>query len=500
MSSPRPPEPQSGAPAGAMRHSGVGPDQTEAQLERARQLAAHQADSRVSTNPRSLTIDLREGSGPSTGGTGAEPSADGYPVSHRTRAKRVGADPMADGPTQAPPNQPNVVVVTRRPQATGRATRLASRVRTNTSDARRYDWVLISCALALSLIGAVLVWSATRGRLLAADGDPNNFLTKHLLNLAIGVVLGWAVTRVDYRTLRAYTPLLYGFVITMLLVVLSPFGSTINGAKAWISLPAGFTIQPGEFAKIVVILALAMVLCERDVGADAPSNADVRYALIWAAGPIALIMLQPDLGTVLVIGTIIIAVIAVSNASVRWVLGLLGGAIAAGLLAIWLGVLDQYQLDRLLAFLDPEHDLQGIGYNTAQARIAIGGGGLFGQGLFNGNQTQGAFVPYQQTDFVFSVAGEELGLLGATVIIGLVATILWRGIQIARAARDPFGRLVATGVVAWFAFQAFENIGMNLGIMPVTGVPLPFVSYGGTSMFAAWIGIGLLQSVHIRSR
>lgn len=406
----------------------------------------------------------------------------------------------SDDPKLAPPNQPNVVVVTRRPAASGRVSKFADRVRTNATDFRRYDLVLIGCALALSIIGAILVWSATRGRLLASDSDPNNFLTRHLLNLVIGVVLGWLVTKVDYRTLRAYTPVVYGVVITLLLVVLSPLGVTINGAKAWITLPAGFTLQPGEFAKIVVILAMAMILAERDVGMDRPSDTDVRASLVWAAGPVALIMLQPDLGTVLVIGTIIIAIIAVSNARARWVVGLLGGAVAAAALAIALGVLDQYQLDRLLAFTDPERDLQGIGYNTAQARIAIGGGGLFGQGLFNGNQTQGAFVPYQQTDFVFSVAGEELGLLGATIIIGLVGVILWRGIQIARLARDPFGRLVATGVVAWFAFQAFENIGMNLGIMPVTGVPLPFVSYGGTSMFAAWIGIGLLQSVHLRSR
>lgn len=405
-----------------------------------------------------------------------------------------------DDPKLKPPNHPNVVVVTRRPAPSGRVARIASRVRSNTTDIRRYDPVLFGCGLALSLIGAILVWSATRGRLLATDDNPNNFLTRHLLNLAIGIVLGWAVTRVDYRTLRAYTPLVYGVVITMLLVVLSPIGTTINGAKAWITLPAGFTIQPGEFAKIIVILAMAMVLSERDVGRDRPSDSDVRQALIWAAGPVALIMLQPDLGTVLIIGTIIVAVVAVSNARSRWVIGLLGGAVVVALLAIALGVLDQYQLDRLLTFTDPERDLQGVGYNTAQARIAIGGGGLLGQGLFNGNQTQGAFVPYQQTDFVFSVAGEELGLIGATVIIGLVGIILWRGIQIARLARDPFGRLVAVGVVAWFAFQAFENIGMNLGIMPVTGVPLPFVSYGGTSMFAAWIGIGLLQSVHIRSR
>lgn len=405
-----------------------------------------------------------------------------------------------DDPKQKAPNHPNVVVVERRPTPSGRAAKVADRVRSGATDFRRYDPVLFGCALALSLIGAVLVWSATRGRLLAADGDPNNFLTRHLLNLVIGVSLGFVVTRFDYRTLRAYTPLVYGIVITLLLVVLSPLGTTINGAKAWINLPAGFTIQPGEFAKIIVILAMAMVLSERDVGADRPSDKDVRQALVWAAAPVALIMLQPDLGTVLVIGTIIIGIVAVSNARTRWVVGLIVAAVVTAVLAIALGILDQYQLDRLLTFTDPDRDLQGIGYNTAQARIAISNGGLFGQGLFDGSQTQGAFVPYQQTDFVFSVAGEELGLVGATLIIALIGVILWRGIQIARLARDPFGRLVATGVVCWFAFQAFENIGMNLGIMPVTGVPLPFVSYGGTSMFAAWLGIGLLQSVHLRSR
>lgn len=407
---------------------------------------------------------------------------------------------LREDPTTQPATAPDAVVVERRPQPMGRGTAFAKRVRENAVSLRRLDLVLLFSALALSLIGAVLVWSATRGRLLAADDDPNSFLTKHLLNLVIGVALGWGVTKIDYRVLRAYTPIVYGVVITLLLVVLTPLGTTINGAHAWIRLPAGFTIQPGEFAKIVVILALALILSEGDIGYERPRDSDIKRALIWAAGPVALIMLQPDLGTVLIIGTIVIGIIAVSGARIRWLVGLLGGAVVAAALAIGLGILDQYQLDRLLTFTDPDHDLQGIGYNTAQARIAINAGGLFGQGLFQGHQTQGAFVPYQQTDFVFSVAGEELGMLGASIVIGLVGVILWRGMQIARTARDPFGRLVAVGVVCWFGFQAFENIGMNLGIMPVTGVPLPFVSYGGTSMFAAWIGIGLLQSVHIRSR
>lgn len=450
---------------------------------------------------------LKEGGGGSL--IAAAQTAQGAQTA-QTAAQTAGAPPVPapPAPVKAPlPSgpatravAPSAVVVTRRPQPSVRRTRLVKKVRANRVTLRRLDLTLLGLALALSLIGAMLVWSATRGRLLAADDDPNVFLTKHMLNLVLGLALGWVVTRFDYRTLRAYTPVVYGFVICTLLVVVSPFGTTANGTNAWIQLPMGFTLQPAEFAKITVILSMAMVLSERDVGRDMPAHSDVRHALMWAAGPVFLIMLQPDLGTVIIIGSIIIGIIAASNAPARWVIGLFAAValLAAG--ATILGVLDQYQQDRLLSFIDPGHDPQGSGYNTAQARIAIGGGGLIGQGLFHGHQTQGAFVPYQQTDFVFSVAAEELGLLGAGVVIALVGVVVWRGIRIARHARDPFGRLVATGVVCWLTFQAFENIGMNLGIMPVTGVPLPFVSYGGTSMFAAWIGIGLLQSVHLRSR
>ncbi len=211
-------------------------------------------------------------------------------------------------------------------------------------------------------------------------------------------------------------------------------------------------------------------------------------------------MLQPDLGTVLVTVCAVFAIIAVSGAKTRWLVGLLAGGALVAFVALQVGILKQYQVDRLTAFTDPTNDPRGIGYNTQQARIAIGSGGLFGTGLFQGPQTQGRFVPYNQTDFVYSVAGEELGFVGATGIILLLAILLWRAIRIAVRASDLFGRLVATGIAVWIGFQAFENIGMNLGIMPVTGVPLPFVSYGGTSMFASWIAIGLLLNVHLRSQ
>jgi rod shape determining protein RodA len=176
---------------------------------------------------------------------------------------------------------------------------------------------------------------------------------------------------------------------------------------------------------------------------------------------------------------------------------LVAGALAA-FAAVQLGVLDDYQVNRLLAFTNPALDPQGIGYNTNQARIGVGSGGLLGTGLFEGSQTSGQFIPEQETDFIFSVVGEELGFVGSATLITLFAILLWRALHIAVRAEDLFGALVATGIACWFTFQMFENIGMVIGIMPVTGVPLPFVSYGGSSMFANWMAIGLLQNVHLR--
>jgi rod shape determining protein RodA len=363
---------------------------------------------------------------------------------------------------------------------------------------KRMDWVLMGAVLTLALLGAVLVWSATRTRMLDAGLDPQNFLKKHLLNLLIGLGLGAMTMLLDYRLLRAYAPLIYVASIIGLIAVLSPLGDTINGAKAWISLPAGFTVQPSEFAKVAIVLGMAMLLSERRDGESEPRIVDVLQALAFAAIPLALIMLQPDLGTAMVICFLILGMLAVAGVGARWLIGGLAAVALLAFVAIQVGVLSQYQVDRFAAFADPALDPRGVGYNTSQARIAIGSGGLTGTGLFEGTQTNGKFIPEQQTDFVFTVAGEELGLLGAGLVIVLIGIVLWRAVRIAMRADDLFGTLVATGIACWFTFQAFENIGMNLGIMPVTGVPLPFVSYGGSSMFANMMAIGLLQNVHIR--
>lgn len=365
---------------------------------------------------------------------------------------------------------------------------------------RDLDWVLLIATVSLTMFGCVLVWSASIADM-ASAADPTSYLRKHLVNVAIAMVLGLLAMRVDYRWLRAYTPVLWGIsVFTLLLPFLPGLGTRIAGARAWISLPGGFTFQPSEFAKLAVILMIAVLLSERRDIEDQPSTRDLMLALGAAALPMLIILVQNDTGTILIMGAITISMIAIAGARTRWVVGLIGGAVLGILVAIQVGLLQQYQVQRLTSFINPTSDVGSAAYNANQARIAIGGGGLTGWGLFNGPQTQGRFVPVNESDFVFTVAGEELGLAGSALIIVLLGVILWRAIVIAYRADDMFGRLVATGIVAWLAFQMFENIGMTMGIMPITGIPLPFVSAGGTSMMATWIAVGLLENVRLHAR
>ena len=368
------------------------------------------------------------------------------------------------------------------------------------SPLRRMDWVLVAAAVALSGIGSLLVWSATRSRSDINHGDPQYFLVRHLLNLAVGMGLCVAIVLLGHHRLRTAVPFLYGFSVLAVLAVLSPLGSTVNGAHSWIVLGGGFSVQPSEFCKIAIILGMATLLSARvDAGEDPyPQGRAIVQALGLASVPIGVILLMPDLGSTMVMVVIILAVLLASGAPTRWLLGLVAVGGVGALAVVKLHLLKEYQIARFAAFADPRLDPSGVGYNTAQARIAIGSGGLAGQGLFHGTQTTGQFVPEQQTDFVFTVAGEELGFLGAGLIILLLAVVLWRACRIARQAQDLYSTVVAAGVVAWFGFQGFENIGMTLGIMPVAGIPLPFVSYGGSSMFAIWVGIGLLQSVRMQ--
>ncbi|MGB7447970.1 MAG: rod shape-determining protein RodA [Ornithinimicrobium sp.] len=373
--------------------------------------------------------------------------------------------------------------------ATGRAalrTRSAGR-----PVARRYlrtDWGMFVAALGLSLIGAVLVWSATHR-------DVGMALTvRHLINTAIGVVLAVAVVRLDVRWIRAAAPLIYLGGLAGLVLVLTPAGQVVNGSRSWLFLPGGFSLQPAELAKIGLVIGLAMILAEgRDPGIG-PGAKEVLPA--WALGgiPAVLVLAQPDLGTTLVLGAMTIGVVAVCGARWWWTFAAATAVLAAVVAALRVPLLDPYQVNRLLAFVNPSLDPEGIGYQSAQVRLAIGSGGWAGAGLGQGRQTQGGFVPFQETDFVFSVAAEEAGFWGALGVVLLLGFLIVRALWVALVTDDPFGRIVAVGVACWFGFQTFQNVGMNLGLMPVTGLPLPFLSYGGSSMLACWLAIGLLAS------
>ncbi|MBV9487330.1 MAG: rod shape-determining protein RodA [Frankiaceae bacterium] len=375
---------------------------------------------------------------------------------------------------------------------------LASRALDREGFLRQLDWVLLGAVAVLCVMGLALVWAATK-----PQGLGPSYLKKDALNVIIGVMLAVLAASVDYRTLRAYTPVLYGASVLGLITVLSPLGQTVNGAHSWIGLGGGFEIQPAEFAKVAVVLGLAMLLSEKREGTSEPTRQDILLCFAFSAIPIILILLQPDVGSIMVFGIVVFGMLALSGIEGRWIVGMLLVALLAFFLIAHLHLLHQYQIDRFTAFTHPnatDKTAQTINYNPQQAQIAIGHGGLFGQGLGNGTQTNGQFVPEQQTDFVFSVAGEELGMVGAGLLVLLSGLVLYRALRIARLAEDRFGMLVAVGIACWFAFQVFENIGMNLGVMPITGLPLPFVSYGGTSMFASMIAIGLLQNVYIRTQ
>ena len=375
------------------------------------------------------------------------------------------------------------------------------RKRRITENVAGFDRWLTFSVVALLLIGTILVWAATRTWFASQGLDPQYYLTRHIINIDIGIALGYATTLIDYRLLRAYTPILWGLGVLGLIAVAIPgIGSVVNGARAWITFPGGFQIQPGEVAKISIILGISMLLSEHGDIDSGPSDRDVLKALAISAVPMGLIMLQPDLGTAIIIGVSMIAIIAVSGAKSRWVAGLLLFAVIGVIGAAKVGIMSEYQVKRLSSFINPSADPQQSGYQLRQSRITIGSGGVLGRGLFEGPQTNGRFVPEQQTDFIFTVAGEETGFVGSGLIIALFGLLFWRAFLIAQRTNDLFGRLVCVGVIGWFAFQTFENIGMAMGLMPMTGVPLPFISYGGSSMFATLVGFGLLQNVHLRSR
>ncbi len=379
----------------------------------------------------------------------------------------------------------------------GRPRSLLARAFARNSVLRQMDWILVVVVAGLSAIGILLVWSATQPSLIAAGDDGRTYLKKQLLNVVIGLVLMMVVTFFDSRQLRSLAPWIFALTLLALAAV-KVAGQDINGARAWFDLPGGFQVEPSEFAKVALVLIIAAVFARARGGT--PGIKSVLIALACAAPVIALVAVEPALGVALVLVVVTAAMVVLSGTRLRLIAALavlVGGGIY---LAAHEHVLKSYQLTRFTSFLHPSADLAGAGYNAAQAKIAVGSGGLLGTGLFHGQIVAGHFVPSQDTDFIFTVAGEELGFVGCIVIVVLLGIVIARALRIAARADDLFGVLVASGVAIWFAWQSFVNIGMTIGIMPITGLPLPFISYGGSAVFADMIAIGLLQSVRRRHR
>ncbi|MEC7505519.1 MAG: FtsW/RodA/SpoVE family cell cycle protein [Actinomycetota bacterium] len=360
------------------------------------------------------------------------------------------------------------------------------------------DPLLILSVMAITAMGALLVYSATRGPATELDPANTSFLTRQVFFAVVGAGLGLFAALINIERIRSLVSVAYISTLGLLLGILL-FGADINGTQAWYRI-GGFTFQPSEPGKLVLIVTLATVFSGDRVGFQR-----MAAGLLLAGVPIGLILLQPDLGTVLVYIVVTAVMIMMSNISMRLILLLVLAAITAITMIFTSDVLEDYQKDRLtVCVLDDEAvaelgaDAVRVAYNAEQSQIAIGNGGLTGTGLFQGTQTSSNLVPEQQTDFIFSVAGEELGFRGAAILLVLFAVVVVRIWRVAVRASDEFDRLMAVGVMSMFVFQVFQSAGMTMGMMPVTGIPMPFVSYGGSSMLTSMIAIGLILGVYRR--
>jgi rod shape determining protein RodA len=374
--------------------------------------------------------------------------------------------------------------------------RVASRWQEAYAPMKHLDPVLVLTALGLTAVGVLAIYSA-RLQVLGEQGlSPYLYVSRQLLALVVGIVAMVVAAVVDYRHLRTYAAVGYLGSLVLLILVITPLGTTFGGAQRWI-LIGGFQLQPSELAKVAVLIALAAVLHESK---GEPGLAHVGLCLALTAVPMGLVFLQPDLGTSIVFAWMCAIVFLVSGVQARYLIALVIGAVGSVVAVFSMDLIADYQMQRLTAFLqagDPSL-AQGPVFQTHQSVIAIGSGQFAGKGLFQGTQTALSYVPENHTDFIFTVIGEEFGFLGASIVLGLFLVLIWRGLRIAVIAKDLFGTLLAAGVVGMLALQVFVNVGMTIGIMPVTGIPLPFVSYGGTSLIVWFAIVGLLLNVHMR--
>lgn len=363
--------------------------------------------------------------------------------------------------------------------------REVSVVRRNNSS----DRILLVTMLALSGFGLLMIYSATR--------NSGTFsMERQMIFVVAGLIIYLIASNIDYREYRGIAP--FAAIVTVLLLLAVFLFEPVNGARRWIPLGA-FKLQPGEFAKVVVIVVLAGLLApasRSDSGERSVTWKKVGQALMVMAIPAFLIYAEPDLGTTLVFGFILFAMLFVAGASWRQLVTLAAGAVGLVVAVFQLGFLSKYQLDRIQVLFDPTVDPQGIGYNLRQSKNAIGSGQVFGKGLFKeGTFTDFEYVPEQETDFIFTAVAEQLGLVGGLLVLVAFAVIAWRLLVISANSRDRFGALITAGIAAMLMFHVFVNIGMTIGIMPVTGLPLPFLSLGGSFYMSMALALGIANSV-----
>jgi rod shape determining protein RodA len=355
---------------------------------------------------------------------------------------------------------------------------------------RKFDPWLVLLALGLVVFGLVVLRSAT----LLSGTAVNRQLLIQGVYAAVGLLLMLGLTFVDYRVIGTLAPLIYAGTVAILGLVLV-VGTNLYGAQRWIAV-GPFSFQPSELAKVALLICLARFWASRE--GKTQRLRTLLLSLLIVAVPVVLVFRQPDLGTSLVLLATWFGIAFAAGASLRW----LGGLLLVPLLGfplVW-RVMHDYMRRRLTTFLAPEKDPLGEGYNLIQARISVGSGGWWGRGLGNGSQTQLNFLRVQHSDFIFAVLGEELGFMGAVVLLCLYGLLFWRCLRVATLSRDTFGRLLAVGATSMLLFQTFVNVGMNIGLLPVTGIPLPFISAGGSSLISIFISLGILQSVLVHSQ
>jgi rod shape determining protein RodA len=359
----------------------------------------------------------------------------------------------------------------------------------------RPDATLIALQVLLTAFGLIMIYSATRFALERAAEFPTFTVERQAIFVTAGLISLYLISLVDYREYETMLPILYGG--TLLGLVMVFLFEPVNGAQRWIPLQ-WFNLQPAEFAKVTVILAVAYVLA-----AGTKEDQPLRWKKVFQSGvlmavPFFLILIEPDMGTALVLPFVWLVMLFAAGATWKQLTTLILGGSAA-LASLWrFGLLEDHQVERIEVFLDPSLDPQGIGFQLRQSKLAIGSGQLFGKGLFEGTQTNFSYVPDQETDFIFTAVGEQLGFVGGIIVLTLFALVAWRLIMIALVSRDRFGSLLAAGTAAMVVFHVFINIGMTIGIAPVTGLPLPFLSMGGSFYVAMSVAFGICNSVYLR--